>query len=124
MDELVRDALVVLEELEDAELDGEQAEAVGLRGVVAGQDVEPGEGRGRGGSPARSLPTESSAWSTPTAGTCTSRGPATATATRPIRPPNLRPDWSLRPRPPTPLDDGVSYALDELVGSSWSCVGW
>jgi IS5 family transposase len=46
VDELVRDALVVLEELEGAELDGEQAEAVGLLGVVAGQDVEPGEGPG------------------------------------------------------------------------------
>lgn len=32
VDELVRDALVVLEELEGAELDGEQAEAVGLLG--------------------------------------------------------------------------------------------
>jgi IS5 family transposase len=40
---LVGDALVVLAELEGAELDGEQAEAVGLLGVVAGQDVEPGE---------------------------------------------------------------------------------
>jgi len=114
---------VVLEELEGAELDGEQAEAVGLLGVVAGHDVEPGEGRGRGGSPARSLPTGSSAWSTPTAGTCISRGPATATATRPIWPPNLRPDWSAA-EAAGPLDDGVSYALDELVGRSWSCVGW
>jgi hypothetical protein len=33
----------VLGALEDAELDATQAEAVGLLGVVAGQDVEPGQ---------------------------------------------------------------------------------
>jgi IS5 family transposase len=40
---LASDALAVLGALEDADLDAEQAEAVGLLGVVAGQDVEPGE---------------------------------------------------------------------------------
>jgi IS5 family transposase len=40
---LVTDALAVLGALKDAELDATQAEAVGLLGVVAGQDVEPGE---------------------------------------------------------------------------------
>ncbi len=40
---LVNDALAVLDAVQDTELDVEQAEAVGLPGVVAGQDVEPGE---------------------------------------------------------------------------------
>ena len=43
---LVTDALAVLGALEGAELDDQQAEAVGLLGVVAGQDVEPGEQAG------------------------------------------------------------------------------
>jgi hypothetical protein len=40
---LVGDALAVLAAAHGAELDAEQAEAVGLLGLVAGQDVEPGE---------------------------------------------------------------------------------
>ena len=40
---LVGDALAVLGALEGADLDDQQAEAVGLLGVVAGQDVEPGQ---------------------------------------------------------------------------------
>ena len=40
---LVTDALAVLAEVKDVELDAAGAEAVGLLGVVAGQDVEPGE---------------------------------------------------------------------------------
>src|SRR6266508_710659 len=40
---LVSDALAVLAALEGAQLDQQQAEAVGLLGVVAGQDVEPGQ---------------------------------------------------------------------------------
>jgi IS5 family transposase len=40
---LVGDALAVLGALEGAQLDEQQAEAVGLLGVIAGQDVEPGE---------------------------------------------------------------------------------
>jgi IS5 family transposase len=43
---LVGDALAVLEALADVELDAEQSEAVGLLALVAGQDVEPGEGEG------------------------------------------------------------------------------
>jgi IS5 family transposase len=43
---LVGDALAVLAAVEGAELDAEQAEAVGLLGLVAGQDVEPGEREG------------------------------------------------------------------------------
>jgi hypothetical protein len=50
---LVTDALGVLGALEGAELDDQQAEAVGLLGVVAGQDVEAGEQAAPGRSPAR-----------------------------------------------------------------------
>jgi DDE family transposase/transposase-like protein DUF772 len=40
---LVGDALVVLEAVAEVDLDDEQAEAVALLALVAGQDVEPGE---------------------------------------------------------------------------------
>ena len=40
---LVNDALAVLAAVADLELDGEQAEAVALLALVAGQDVEPGD---------------------------------------------------------------------------------
>jgi hypothetical protein len=40
---LVNDALVVLAAVAELELDDEQAEAVALLALVAGQDVEPGE---------------------------------------------------------------------------------
>jgi IS5 family transposase len=40
---LVTDALAVLEAVADLELDAEQAEAVALLALVAGQDVEPGQ---------------------------------------------------------------------------------
>jgi IS5 family transposase len=43
---LVGDASVVLAAVEEAELDADQAEAVGLLGLVAGQDVEAGEAEG------------------------------------------------------------------------------
>ena len=43
---LVADALAVLGAVQDADLDVAQAEAVGLLGLVAGQDVEPGEAEG------------------------------------------------------------------------------
>jgi Transposase DDE domain len=43
---LVSDARVVLEAVQGADLDATQAEAVGLLGLVAGQDVEPGETEG------------------------------------------------------------------------------
>ena len=44
---LVTDALAVLGVIQDHHLDAAQAEAVGLLGLVAGQDVEPGEVEGR-----------------------------------------------------------------------------
>jgi IS5 family transposase len=43
---LVNDALAVLAAVEDLELDGDAADAVGLLALVAGQDVEPGEADG------------------------------------------------------------------------------
>jgi hypothetical protein len=43
---LVSDARVVLAAVQGADLDATQAEAVGLGGLVAGQDVEPGETEG------------------------------------------------------------------------------
>jgi IS5 family transposase len=43
---LVSDARAVLGAVQGADLDAEQAEAVGLLGLVAGQDVEPGEAEG------------------------------------------------------------------------------
>ena len=46
MSVLVSDARAVLAAVQDAELDAIQAEAVGLLGLVAGQDVEPGEAEG------------------------------------------------------------------------------
>ena len=50
MDGLVGDGLAVIETVEDIKLDPDQADAVGLLGVVTGQDVEPDpdrEGRWR-----------------------------------------------------------------------------
>jgi IS5 family transposase len=44
--ELVNDANVILTALEGVALDAAQAEAVGLLALVAGQDVEPGDGEG------------------------------------------------------------------------------
>jgi IS5 family transposase len=43
---LVGDATAVLATVKGEHLDGDQAEAVGLLALVAGQDVEPGEGEG------------------------------------------------------------------------------
>jgi IS5 family transposase len=43
---LVNDALEVLGALDGVALDADQADAVGLLALVAGQDVEPGEGEG------------------------------------------------------------------------------
>lgn len=40
------DALAVLAVIQDSDLDATQAEAAGLLGLVAGQDVEPGEVEG------------------------------------------------------------------------------
>ena len=50
VDGLVTDGLAVIEAVNNVKLDPEQADAVGLLGVVTGQDVEPDpdrEGRWR-----------------------------------------------------------------------------
>jgi hypothetical protein len=54
---LVNDALAVLEGVADRELDAEQAEAVALLALVAGQDVEPGQRPGSWRIAPRSPPT-------------------------------------------------------------------
>jgi hypothetical protein len=51
---LVNDALALLAAVVDPGLEAEQAEAVALLALVAGQDVEPASGQGAGGSPPRS----------------------------------------------------------------------
>ena len=43
---LVNDALAILDQIDGADLDEEQAQLVGLLALVAGQDVEPGESDG------------------------------------------------------------------------------
>ncbi len=53
---LVNDALTVLDVVDGIELDGQQAEAVGLLALVAGQDVEPGDGDGTWRIAARTAP--------------------------------------------------------------------
>jgi hypothetical protein len=93
---LVTDALAVLGALKDAELDATQAEAVRLLGWSPAKTSSRASGRGASGSRARSPPTAPSAWWTPTAGTCTSRAAATATATRRTWRPSPRPGWSPR----------------------------
>ena len=49
---LVNDARAILDALDGVALDDEQRQLVGLFALVAGQDVEEGDSRGRGGSPA------------------------------------------------------------------------
>jgi hypothetical protein len=51
---LVHDALTVLAAVDGLELDHEQAEAVALLALVAGQESSPASGPAPGGSPARS----------------------------------------------------------------------
>jgi hypothetical protein len=43
---LVNDALAILDAIDDVDLDDDQAALVGLLGLVAGQDVEPGNEAG------------------------------------------------------------------------------
>ena len=90
---LVGDARVVLDAVQGADLDAIQAEAVGLGGLVAGQDAEPGERPGSSGSPARWPPTGSSQPWTLTRGTCTRAAVATVTATRRTWRWSPRPGW-------------------------------
>ena len=43
---LMNDAVAIIDAVSDVELDDTRADAVGLLALVAGQDVEPGEGDG------------------------------------------------------------------------------
>jgi hypothetical protein len=90
---LVNDALAVLGAVADAELGEEQAEAVALLALVAGQDVEPGKRRGAGRSPAGSHGIGSSPPSTRRPGMPARPAPTSATATRPTSPLSRRPGW-------------------------------
>ena len=90
---LVGDALAVLAAVADLELDAEQAEAAALLALVAGQDVEPGERPGAGGSPSGSPRT---GWSPPSMrrrGTPARPAHTAATATRPTSRPSRRRGW-------------------------------
>jgi hypothetical protein len=90
---LVNDALAVLAAVDGLELGDEQAEAVALLALVAGQDVEPDQRPGSGGSLARSPKTESSPPSIPRPAMPTRPAHTGATATRPTTPPNPRAGW-------------------------------
>jgi hypothetical protein len=90
---LVTDALAVLAAVDGLELDDEQAEAVALLALVAGQDVEPGERPGswritRKVAKDRVISTVDPRHAMPTR-----PAPSGATATRPTSPPNPRPGW-------------------------------
>lgn len=80
---LVTDAFAVLDVIDVAALEGEAADAVGLLGLVAGQDVEPGDEDGTWRIARRTAPDRVISTVDPTAATCTSPCAATATATRP-----------------------------------------
>ena len=99
---LVSDARAVLAAVDDAALEAEQAKAVGLLGLVAGQDVEPGEQDGtfriaRKVSPGRVISTVDPRPATPTRAAA-----STGTATRPTWRSSPRRGWSPRRCSPQP----------------------
>jgi hypothetical protein len=90
---LVNDALAVLDAVADLELGAEQAEAVALLALVAGQDVEAGERPGswriaRRVAKDRVISTVDPRRAMPARPARTS-----VTATRATSPPNRRPGW-------------------------------
>jgi hypothetical protein len=90
---LVNDALALLAVVNDQELEAEQAEAVALLALVAGQDVGPGQRPGswriaRRVAKDRVISTVDRRPAMPA--TPTRSG---ATATRPTSPPSRRPGW-------------------------------
>jgi hypothetical protein len=92
---LVTDALAVLGVVADAELSVEQAQAVALLALVAGQDVEAGRAtRWPGGSPGGSPATGCSPRSTPRRAMPTRPARTSMTATRPTLRPSPRPGCS------------------------------
>ena len=96
VDGLVTDGLAVIEAVNNVKLDPEQADAVGLLGVVTGQDVEPDPDReGRWRIARRVAKRSDHIDGRPrSAGTVTRPGPTNGTGTRPMSLPNPKPDWS------------------------------
>jgi hypothetical protein len=86
---LVNDALAVLAAVAELELNAEQAEAVALLALVAGQDVEAGERPGSW----RVAPDRVISTVDPRPGIPARPAPTSATATRTTSPPNPRPGW-------------------------------
>jgi hypothetical protein len=114
---LVSDALAVLAAVEGVELDADQAEAVGLLGLVAGQDVEPGEQTGTFRIARKVAADRVISVVDPDARHMHKAAAATATATRRTWRWSRRPVWSPRPRSPPPTPPTARPALGCLPGS-------
>jgi hypothetical protein len=93
---LVGDALAVLGRAGGRPAGPPAGEAVGLLGLLGGQDVEPGEQAGTFKLARRVAPDRVISLVDPTPATCTRASAATATATRPTWPSSPRPGWSPR----------------------------
>jgi len=91
---LVNDARAVLAAVAEVALEAEQAEAVALLALVAGQDVEADQRPGSGGSPGGSPPTGSSPPWTRRPAILARPAPTSGTAARATSPPSRRPGWS------------------------------
>jgi hypothetical protein len=90
---LVNDALAVLAAVADVDLDAEQAEAVALLALVAGQDVEPGTRPGSWRIARRVVRDRVISTVDPQARHAVRRTRSGATATRPTSPPSPRRGW-------------------------------
>jgi len=90
---LVNDALAVLAAVGEMESDAEQAEAVALLALVAGQDVEPGDRPGSWRIARRVAPDRVISTVDPQARHARKTSRSDATATRPISPPSPRRGW-------------------------------
>ena len=95
VDGLVTDGLAVIEAVNNVKLDPEQADAIGLLGVVTGQDVEPDPDREGRWRIARRVAKDRTyrRWM-PKRGMVTRPGPVNGTGTRPMSLPNPKPGWS------------------------------
>jgi hypothetical protein len=90
---LVNDALAVLAAVADMELDAEQAEAVALLALVAGQDVEPGERPGSWRIARRVAPDRVISTVDPQARHTRKTSAAKRDGDKGTSPPNRRPGW-------------------------------
>ena len=91
VDGLVTDGLRLIEAVEGVKLDPDQADALGLLGVVTGQDVEPDphrEGRWRIAPACGEGPDHIDGRSRSGPGMVTRPGPTNGTGTRPMSLPN------------------------------------